>query len=264
MKPWGRLTLQSGKARMDNDVSAEYIYYTPFEDMRHDEISLYIGGAPMSGLCDVYLTPYNNLEITDPWRVNSKPLLPRLKKGGLWFNGSEDLYIGTILIIEGRCSWEPRPTPQPNGTNNMLGVFNAYNRLPVTAICRDTTSSWQYASDGIRYANNSNLNRISWVDGLGDVFCQGRYECSVAGANLSPAAATVGVGLDYNSYPLNWNGSLEQAALNNNAIGMPVAGTDWTNGSMGLHSWQAMEQSTNVPINFYGNNFMCLTAELCL
>lgn len=259
LTPWGRLTLQSGKPRMDEDVASNILFYTPFE---RDEVEIGLPLSTRNGIFDVFLNCDGDLSLMGPW-VNNRPLVDKMKINGLYFNVDlKALYLGSVNINEGICKWQTRPAHKPYGCNNELGVFNAYNRLPFTAINRNSNEQWNYASSGLRYADNSNLWRINWIDGLGDVFCQGKYEVSVAGANLSAAAATVGVGLDQDTYPINWDGALQQAAVNNTALGIPVAGTNWTNGSVGRHFWQAMEQSTNVPITFYGNNFACLTIEL--
>lgn len=264
MKPWGRLTLQSGNPRMGLDVASSALYYTPFENQSHDEIYLSLAGIVAGNLYDVYLNE-DTIYLTDPWPDAATPSLERCMYRGLYFNSSEHLYIGTIYAIANdTVKWQIRPVAQSYGCNNELGVFNAYNRLSFTAINRDTNSMWEYANSGLRYADNSNLFRINWVDGLGDVFCEGCYETSVAGVSNNSAAATVGVGLNQNSYPINWDGFLEQAALNSTHMGIPLKGKNWTNGSIGRNNWQAMEQSTDESIQFFGNNFACLTIKLSI
>lgn len=264
MKPWGRLTLQSGNPRMGVDVSSNVLYYTPFENNDHCELSLSLTGIVAGNLYDVYLDG-STLFLTLPWSSATTPSAERSLQGGLYFDGAGYLYLGTIYAAANDIvKWQIRPPAASYGCNNDLGVFNAYNRLPFTAINRDSNTSWVYANSGLRYADNSNLFRINWVDGIGDVFCEGCYETSVAGTSSNPAAATVGVGLNQNAYPINWDGALEQAALNNNHIGIPLRGTNWTNGLIGRNNWQAMEQSTEVDIGFFGNNFACLTIKLSI
>ena len=266
MKAWGRLTLQSNKPRMDANVSSSMLYYTPFENNDFAQLSLSLTGIIAGNLYDIYLNLSNNtLFLTDSWVNNSTPYIGRAQDGGLYFDEhySSNLYLGTARAIsDNTAAWQLRPNHAAYGTNNELGLFNAYNRLFVTAICRDSTSYWDYANAGLRFANNSNNNRINWVDGIGDAACCGRYQVSIAGVNSSAAAATVGAGLDQDSYPINWDGMLPQGAMNNNTTGMDIVGKNWTNGLIGRHSWQAIEQTTNVPITFFGNNFMCLTATL--
>jgi len=258
----GRLSLQSNKLRMDDDVTSSMLYYMPFDSNDFTQIPLALNGIKKGNLYDVYLDG-TSLILTDPWLNNSTPSIARVPCGTLYFDSSERLYLGTIHAIEDDfVKWQTRPVATAYGCNNELGLFNAYNRLPVEAINRNLNTTWNYASSSLRLADNSNRFRINWVDGLGDVCCKGVYLASVAGANSSAAAATIGVGLDQDSYPLNWDGALEQAALNNTASGIPLRGTNWVNGIIGRHFWQAIEQSTSVPISFYGNNFACLTIEL--
>ena len=196
MTPWGRLTLQSGNPRMDLDVTSNALYYTPFENQCYDEIYLSLVGIVAGNLYDVYLDE-DSIYLTPSWINATTPSIERTKFRGLYFNASDHLYLGTIhAIANDTVKWQIRPNASAYGCNNELGVFNAYNRLPFTAINRDTNSMWEYANSGLRYADNSNLFRINWVDGLGDVCCEGCYETSVAGVSNNAAAATVGVGLN--------------------------------------------------------------------
>ena len=268
-KPWGRLTLQSGKPRMDSNVSSNILYYTPFENNEFMELSLNMAGQIHLGkLYDVYTdSNFSGLSLSAPWLNSTTPAEARVQDRGLWFHASNGkLYLGTIYCSNNNfVKWQTRLTPTPYGTNNDLGVFNAYNRLSVTATCRDLNAEWQFAGNGaLRFADNSNMFRINWVDGLGDVFCEGTYLTSVAGVlNAGPAAATVGVQLNADYPNLNLGtGTLEQSAMNHHFIGMSLRGTDYTNGNLGRNYWQAIEQSTAVPIGFFGNNFACLTAKL--
>ncbi len=263
MKPWGRLTLESNKIRMGDDVTSGFIFYTPFECNDYKEQAIPLKDLN-DGLYDCFLDKNNVFILGCQWPNKTTPAYPRPYKNGLYFTETGLLYVGTIHVANEICKWQTRPRPEPYGCNNELGIFNVYNRLPFTAINRNSNEQWNYASSELRYADNSNLFRINWVDGIGDVFCQGKYESSIAGQNLNAAAATIGVGFDQDAYPINWDGALQQAAVNNTALGVPLSGTNWTNGSIGRHSWQAMEQSTNVPITFFGNNFACLTINLSL
>lgn len=247
---------------MDLDVTSSTLYYLPFQNNNFSAISLSLIGIEEGGLYDVNLD--GNYLVLTPWDGDTPPVDSRTPSGGLYFN-NDYLYLGTIYAIQDDVvKWQTHPTPSSYGCNNELGLFNAYNRLPVIAINEDLNTEWQYNSSGLRFADNSNLFRINWIDGLGDVFCEGEYQVSVAGLSSSAAAATVGVGLDQGEYPLCWNGGFQQAALNGTALGMPVSGKFWTNGSIGRHFWQAIEQSTNVAIGFFGNDFACLIARLSI
>jgi len=259
MNAWGRLTLQSGCARMGQDVASNIIYYTPFENDSNREIAFTLNNTGPNCIYDIFLTPQGQLTdlIWSPTGLQH----PKTKQGGLWYSPEGWLYVGTIRTkTANTVYWQPQPSYASGGTNNELGVFNAYNRLPTIAVCRDSNSIWHNSNPGYSLADNSPNFRINWLDGLGDVACRGNYTCSVAGDSTNAAALTVGVSLNGST----WNGLLPQGAMNNNSIGMQISGWNMTHGSVGAHYWQAMEQSTPVPVTVFGNNFAALTAELCI
>lgn len=252
MNYWGRLTLQSGKPRMDEMISSSVIYYTPFNTTEYSELSLDISSIIANNIYDIFLTA--NVLSLRQWDTVTKRGYDLLTT-----------YIGSIYAANnGVVKWQTKLIPSAYGTNNQLGVYNAYNKISVTAICRDLNSSWQYGSSGLRYADNSNQFRINWLDGQGDVFCEGCYEVSMAGIGNNSVAATVGVGLNQNSYPINWGGVLPQAACINGNTGMQIRGYDSTNGVLGWNNWQAIEQTTSKPVTFFGNNFAALTIRLSI
>lgn len=77
-------------------------------------------------------------------------------------------YVGTVyMTANGQTAMVLLPNAAANGSDNALGVYNAYNRLATTSLERDSTASWTYATATWRSANGSILNRVSFVDGLG-------------------------------------------------------------------------------------------------
>lgn len=79
-------------------------------------------------------------------------------------------YVGTIRTDgSSQANWNPQPSASAGGTEAKLHVFNAYNRVQVGAQSRDSTSSWTYGTATWRSMNNSTGNRISYVDGLGEL-----------------------------------------------------------------------------------------------
>lgn len=76
-------------------------------------------------------------------------------------------YLGTFYATaNGQTSWIANPAPASAGGANLLGLYNAYNRVACTARGQDTTSSWDYSTATWRPSNNSLNNRITFVDGL--------------------------------------------------------------------------------------------------
>lgn len=81
-------------------------------------------------------------------------------------------YLGTAyMTANGQTGMAFFPTPASGGANNILGLYNGYNRVPVRARCSNSsTSSWTYASTTWRSANGAVTMRISYVDGLAQTY----------------------------------------------------------------------------------------------
>jgi hypothetical protein len=297
--PCGRLTLTAGQPVMTaGDITATAISYANYvcntiplyngsvrSDTAVGELTLALSGsAHIAGnLYDLFA--YNNngtvaLASGPAWSsttarsaaismfsgiwTNTAPMALRLSGGAATAPANQATYLGTFYATaNGQTKFQMKPSPVSYGSANVLGLWNAYNRIPIVAVNRDLNTSWVYANSGLRFADNSSFFHISWVDGLAQSQSHCRYISSVAGSTNGPAAAaTVGCGYDQTSYPINWNGFLGQAALNSVEFGMSVEGEDVMPGALGLHLWQAMEQSTTAEILFYGNNFSALTVRL--
>ena len=270
----GRLTLLPGKPVMDADCAqSQTLYYTPytgnqvqawdgqaFAPVKFAELALPLGAMRAGELRDVFFDG-QALALGAPWAGNAR-VAPVAMVDGTWCDEQRRTYLGSVYAPEaGITRFQLKPAPVPNATCNMLGLWNACNRVRVRALCRDLTTSWSYANAGPRMVNNSNRWRISWIDGLAQSFVSASYQTSVAGVNGLPAAATVDAVLDA-AYPLQLNAELNQAALNSPQLGMMLEGRGETYPQLGLHYYQAVEQSTPVPIMFYGNDFSALTVDL--
>lgn len=296
----GNLTLVSGNPYMGgiDDLTASTIYYTPSESNKVPQLSggnyadtpfseltltlnssdhladnVYdlfiatIGGNVVLGSGPAWSTPIaRSAGIQMGGGVYSNSATMSLVHGGTSTSvaAGDAVYVGSFLTTaNAQTKWQPKPAPSSYGVSAVLGLYNAYNQSPVYAVNRDSNTSWAYANAGVRYADNSNIWFVKFIDGLGKCKSRARYMANVAGTSSSPAAATVGVMFDQDNYPLNLGfGVLTQGALNSTALGMPVWGEDTCNGALGVHTWRPAEQSTAVSINFYGNNFAALTVEI--
>jgi hypothetical protein len=77
------------------------------------------------------------------------------------------LYVGTIYCTaNGQTGMAFKPAAASGGTNNILGVYNAYNRVPILATCRDSAADYAYSTATWRAADGNTANRISVIDGL--------------------------------------------------------------------------------------------------
>jgi hypothetical protein len=148
----------------------------------------------------------------------------------------EGVYLGSIYMTgAGETSMQLQPAAAAGGPTNgaFLGVYNAYNRLPITAAAMDSTSSWTYGTSTERPADNSTSNRITFLDGLAQSNFTASY--SVAMANSSTGNAIIGIGLDSTtSINVPWAQTGGTFLLN------PTA-TIASYPLLGLHYVQAME-----------------------
>jgi hypothetical protein len=187
--------------------------------------------------------------------------------GGLYLNNgttsytgvhaSEATYLGSIyLTASGQTSMMLKPAPASGGTTNIIGVFNAYNRVKATAVSRDNTATWTYGTATWRKANNSVGNSITWVDGLQQVFVRGTYN------------ALVSYGANGNNFALgtNLDSSTAQPALYANTLEVSGAAENLTIAEpfypqLGVHFLQAMEFSNTGTQTILGNGAMSLQWE---
>ena len=54
------------------------------------------------------------------------------------------------------------------GQSRKWGIWNAYNRVPLTMSCGDSTLTWTYSSATVRPANNNTANSITTFTGLAE------------------------------------------------------------------------------------------------
>lgn len=147
-------------------------------------------------------------------------------------------YLGSLYATAaGQTGIQFEPSPVTGGTNNILGLYNAYNRVPIRTTSRDSTTSWTYASTTWRTANNSTSNRITWLDGLAQSQAAGSYAVNcTTGSNTSCV-----IGVAFNSTTATPGGI---AGYEYNTAG-EIAGGDIKT-ALGLNYVQAMEARGSV------------------
>src|SRR5262249_53391784 len=138
------------------------------------------------------------------------------QKNGIWvnnaaisasdsFNGTTGYafsqYQGTLLgsfytTANGQTGVNIKPSSASGGTNNIVGLCNAYNRTRLISICRDNNSGYTYNVNAWRQMDNNANNRVSWLDCLQQICIDGRVENY---ASLSSATYGVGILLDATS-----------------------------------------------------------------
>jgi len=112
-------------------------------------------------------------------------------------------YVGTMYATaNGQTSMTMAPAAANGGAGSILGVYNAYNRVPTSGVNQDNRSNWSYASAAWRAADNSALNSVTFVDGLAQSYISALYSCQ---GLLSGSAANqflaIGVGLNSTTTP---------------------------------------------------------------
>lgn len=126
-------------------------------------------------------------------------------------------YLGTFYCTaNGQTGMALKPAAAAGGTANILGLYNAYNRVRTIAMSRDATStSWTYAVNTWRESNGNVANRITYVDGLAESFVRGDLRqstsatASSAGAfsvNQDSTATNPGAGVQAGNASTAWHG----------------------------------------------------------
>ncbi len=109
------------------------------------------------------------------------------------------LYVGTFYATaNGQTGMAFKPAAASGGTANILGLYNAYNRVGVKAISRDSMggTDYSYTSSTWRAANNNNNNRISWVDGLQQSSIEVINSANVYSTGSGSVQGVIGISLD--------------------------------------------------------------------
>jgi hypothetical protein len=158
---------------------------------------------------------------------------------------NQAIYLGTFLTTaNGQTTMQFQPAAASGGANTIMGLYNAYNRERLTAMSRDSATSWAYATATWRAADNSVSNRITFVDGLGSSPVSGGWQVL-----MDPASA------GYSGATLNSTNTAPQiTAQMNFASGAPAL---WSNASdawqpqKGANYIQAMEASSG-STTFFG------------
>jgi hypothetical protein len=177
----------------------------------------------------------------------------------------EATYVGSVyMTAAGETAMQFKPTAASGGTNNFLGVYNGYNRIPVKAYCRDSAgSAWTYnvatwrPADG---ASSNTNNRITYLDGLEQSFVAARYQTDII-AN-STNSGRIGVTIDSTS--ATPGGSV--SGPNTVGVAVPSIGQDFYYPMLGLHYVQAMEYAVNTTgaISFVGADLTGLGQDMLL
>ena len=178
------------------------------------------------------------------------------------FNGSSNYgpisanqgtYLGTVWASgNGQISYVFGGAAS-GGSAGLLGVWNAYNRVPVTSSVIDTGIAYAYTSATIRQARASTNYQTQFVSGMADSAIEAHYSYRINAIIGSGNNGQVGVGLDTVS-----TFTCDPAIVYN-----PSASTGFVNGGtitcdiqpqIGFHTVSANEQSDGSANNNFNFN----------
>lgn len=113
---------------------------------------------------------------------------------------NQAVYVGTgYATANGQTGMNFTPAGAAGGNLTTLGLFNAYNRVPLFARSSDATASWTYNVATWRPTNNSTSNAVRFVDGLGEVSMICIASSGVDYNATTPVSDTIGINLNSTS-----------------------------------------------------------------
>jgi hypothetical protein len=173
---------------------------------------------------------------------------------GLWLNNasitngpaaSRGTYVGTIRTraADGTVDWNIGGSAS-GGTAGFLGVWNAYNRVSLSAASIDTGASYTYTSGTIRQARASAGNQVSVVFGLAEDATQINYSARL-GLVAAGAASVFGIGVDSTSTFIGQGVTIAGAS----GTGLGATNAYAAAPLLGVHVFSANEQSEGTNAN---------------
>jgi len=111
-------------------------------------------------------------------------------------------YLGSIYCTaNGQTGMAMAPAAAAGGSAPYLYVYNAYNRAPITAICRDSTVSWSdttasWHPNNAGATGSGSNNRAKWLDGLQQSFASATFIQNVNNSSGTTMYWACGVSLD--------------------------------------------------------------------
>ena len=143
-------------------------------------------------------TGYSQLDMTTRPQITNKNAITNC------FNGATNegtiavnraTYLGTFYsTANGQTAMVLNPAAAAGGSAPVLGLYNAYNRVPYTSRSI-SSSSTTYISSTVRALGASTNNRVSWVDGLGRSRASARVDATAFSAGPSAVSS---IGIDFN------------------------------------------------------------------
>lgn len=107
-------------------------------------------------------------------------------------NANLGTYVGSIFMdaVNGFVTCH-----RTYGQSRKWGVWNAYNRVPVTLQVGDGTAAWTYAGTAVRASNNSNNNSGILFAGLAEEICTTDFLQNIS-SNTAGSQVRTGIGFN--------------------------------------------------------------------
>ncbi len=158
-------------------------------------------------------------------------------------------YVGSVYMTgNGQTGMSFTPAAASGGTNNFLGLYNAYNRVRTFSKSSDSTSSWTYATATWREADNSASNRITFLDGLQQSVARAKY-ADIMYTSGSSVEGAIGINLDSTSAT-----PVDPCAITLGTSEQTFTAYGNFMPQLGLHYAQAMEWASGATVTFAGVN----------
>ena len=185
-------------------------------------------------------TGYSQLDRTTRPYITNKNSIANCFNGSTNYgsvSANQGTYLGTVYAnANGQISYTFGASAL-GGSPAVFGVWNMYNRRPVSTMVQDSTTTWPAVAPVIRSANNSTGMRISFVMGLQEDEVTASYEVLAGSATTSN---TMSAGIGVNSISA-FSGRVGNTSLTSPANGM--AQGEYTGTFLGFNYLQAMEGS---------------------
>lgn len=151
------------------------------------------------------------------------------------------------------------------GTPASFGIWNMYNRVPVSTMAGESTVSWTYASNVYRAMNGTGFIRSSFIRGLDEDCMHATLNAMMQDfAGINNIYTRFNIGLDALTPAVN---NTQGLAWSNGTSGfVDCVVSTWAGfPGLGYHFLQALESGDNVHANtIYGSPYSGLTTDLRL
>jgi hypothetical protein len=269
-------------------VNATKIYYAPYigsftyingvvENYNNLTLNLNSSSQPSGNIYDVFLITQTLGSTTSmyicagslAWQSSTQRASGGgiVQSNGIWVNttaltsclngttsysvpANGGLYLGSFYTTgNGETGVNLKPSAAAGGTDNVIGIWNAYNRVPISSLVSDNNTSWTDSSTSWQTldhpgAGSGTYNRVTYLDGLGESDVEGRVTTIAYNATLGNGSF-IGIAQDSTTNSPIVFASNQSAAAGSAVGAASFAATENFPPNMGLHYLQAMEWSPN-------------------